>query len=386
MVNRLTQQLVEAKSKCSDYRKVVKLNAWGGELEDITICLRMPLLEVLALSVNKINTLSSLQNCHKLKELYLRKNEIPSFEELNYLSNARSLTSLWLDDNPCALAAGSNYRACVLRKLPNLKTLDNVDVSEQERQAALNQEYYPAPKSAISSPANEVGAGKAGSGSGSPSSSGSTACRERIEREMELERQDVERRREHQREQQEQRQQRQQLQELAKPNRSAGGDAAELEGGARLSRMPSVPRPSAASDNMRMAPNFQQDHQGRLGHQGHLGHQGRLTSQAAGQGYRPNSNSAHGRMDPMDARRRDLVDNMANGGGVASVSPQSPVASSSYYVGNVGNAGNAEERRYRQNGNLLSATLCLIREMDAPTLEALSRAIRDQVTSQTMNY
>jgi len=77
---------------------------------------------------------------------------------------------------------------------------------------------------------------------------------------------------------------------------------------------------------------------------------------------------------------------MANGGGVASVSPQSPVASSSYYVGNVGNAGNAEERRYRQNGNLLSATLCLIREMDAPTLEALSRAIRDQVTSQTMNY
>ncbi|XP_037727114.1 uncharacterized protein LOC119558038 [Drosophila subpulchrella] len=410
MVNRLTEQLVEAKSKCSDYRKAVKLNAWGSDLEDITICLRMPRLEVLALSVNKINTLSSLQNCHKLKELYLRKNEIPSFEELNYLSNAHSLTSLWLDDNPCAVAAGSKYRACVLRKLPQLKKLDNVDVSEQERQAALKQEYYPAPKSAISSPATEVGANKlkvTNSSSGSPSSSSSSAkaCRERIEREEELERQEMERRRERQREQQEQRQLRQrdsfdglpmQMQELAKPNRSAGGDAAELEGGACLSRTPSGPRTIAGSDHMRMAPNYQQGHQGHLGHQGHqghLGHQGRLTPQAATQGYRANSSPAataaaaallgHGRMDSMDGRRRDLVDNMANGGGVTSVSAQSPVATTSYYAGN---AGNSEERRYRQNSNLLSATLCLIREMDAPTLETLSRAIHDQVTSQTMNY
>ncbi|XP_041564753.1 cilia- and flagella-associated protein 410-like [Drosophila elegans] len=87
-MNRLTEWLVEANSKCSDYRNMVKLNAWDSHLEDIKICLEMLHLEVLSLSVNKINMLSSLQNCHRLKELYIRKNKIASFEELNYLTNA----------------------------------------------------------------------------------------------------------------------------------------------------------------------------------------------------------------------------------------------------------------------------------------------------------
>ncbi|KAI8037250.1 hypothetical protein M5D96_010001 [Drosophila gunungcola] len=96
MVNRLTEQLVEGKS-----------------------------------NVNKINTLSSLQNCHRLKELHMRKNKIPT---------------------------GSNYRACVLRKLPQLKILDNVVATELEMQAALRHESYPEQKSAISGPGGGVSA------------------------------------------------------------------------------------------------------------------------------------------------------------------------------------------------------------------------------------
>ncbi|XP_017123900.1 RNA-binding protein 25 [Drosophila elegans] len=181
-MNRLSEQLVEFKSKCSDYRNVVKLNVWGSDLDDIKICLEMPRLEILALSVNNINSLSSLQNCHRLKELYIRKNKIASFDELNYLTNARSLTSLWLEDNPCTLEAGGNYRAHVLRKLPQLKILDNVEVSQQEVQAALRNESEPDQKSAISAPVAES----------VPSTSGAkmNPCRERLEREREWERED----------------------------------------------------------------------------------------------------------------------------------------------------------------------------------------------------
>ena len=45
----------------------------------------MPNLEVLSLSVNKINTLKDLFNCNKLQELYLRKNNISDIREIKNL-------------------------------------------------------------------------------------------------------------------------------------------------------------------------------------------------------------------------------------------------------------------------------------------------------------
>ncbi|XP_001354746.3 uncharacterized protein [Drosophila pseudoobscura] len=148
----LTEQLVEAKSKVSDIRYAIRLNAWGSDLHDISILLRMPRLEVLALSLNKIRSLSSLQNCHRLKEVYLRRNEIQSFEELKHLRNAQGLRSLWMDENPCSEAAGANYRACVLRMLPQVTKLDDVEVCESELKAALQNVPYPSPKSTIRAP------------------------------------------------------------------------------------------------------------------------------------------------------------------------------------------------------------------------------------------
>ncbi|XP_017156229.1 uncharacterized protein LOC108164819 [Drosophila miranda] len=148
----LTEQLVETKSKVSDIRYAIRLNAWGSDLHDISILLRMPRLEVLALSVNKIRSLSSLQKCHRLKEVYLRRNEIQSFEELKHLRNAQGLRSLWMEENPCSEAAGANYRACVLRMLPQVTKLDDVEVCESELKAALQNVPYPAPKSTIRAP------------------------------------------------------------------------------------------------------------------------------------------------------------------------------------------------------------------------------------------
>ncbi|XP_022232621.2 cilia- and flagella-associated protein 410 [Drosophila obscura] len=148
----LTEQMVETKSKVSDIHRVISLNACGIDLHDISILQRMPRIEVLVLSVNKIRSLESLQNCLRLKEVYLRRNEIPSFDQLKHLRNAQGLRSLSMGENPCSEAAGANYRACVLRMLPQVTKLDDVEVCESEQTAAFQSMPYPAPKSKIRAP------------------------------------------------------------------------------------------------------------------------------------------------------------------------------------------------------------------------------------------
>ncbi|XP_043659762.1 uncharacterized protein LOC122624329 [Drosophila teissieri] len=435
MANRLTEQLVEAKAKVSDYRKAVRLNAWGGDLVDISICLRMPLLEVLALSLNKINTLSGLVNCTRLKELYLRKNDIPSFDELNYLANAKNLTSLWLESNPCSDAAGDDYRACVLRKLPNLKKLDNVDVDDLELQAALRHEYYPQLKSAIVSPVTEPFL-KPGC---SPKVQ---ACFSQMEKERERERnrdrvrREQERRREPQQREPPQGQSCQNYDELQlpRPNRFAGGDARDIEETVRVKsptpkekrnitgdhmrrRMPSAAHHMQQDQRVQEAQPAQQDqhvqeeeqpaqqtqkaqqvHHVNQFHQlqqlqqvlqfrqndraqqtmhteqiQHL-HQNppspRLTDAAAAAML-----IAQNRLEMINSRRYDSRCLLPND------SSQAPI-SNAYYTANY---GSVERRRY-QHGNLLSATLCLIREMDTCQLEVLIHAIHEQVSNHPMNY
>ncbi|KAI8033313.1 cilia- and flagella-associated protein 410-like [Drosophila gunungcola] len=281
-MNRLMQHVVEGKSRCHDYRNVVKLNVWGSELDDIKICLEMPHLEVLALSANNIDTLSSLQNCLRLKELYIRKNKIASFEELNFLANARCLTSLCLEDNPCTVEAGSDYRACVLRKLPQLKILDDVEVSEQEVQAALRHEAYPAQKSVSSVPVAES----------VPSTSDTKIGDHRRERREEVPQ------KESQVEPQEK------LQPVKEQVRQDAIDASDVS-----DAMPSVP-------------------------------------------------------SRIEGPLQDLN-----------------IVASSFYPSVAGIA--AQQRRLQLNSNLLTASLSLIREMDAPTLKALNHAIQQQMLTKS---
>ncbi|XP_058826619.1 uncharacterized protein LOC131686711 isoform X4 [Topomyia yanbarensis] len=129
---RLTEEMVIARSKQSDLAAIKKLNCWGSELSDVSIIRRMRGVEVLAFSVNRISTLSDFENCLNLQELYLRKNNITDIDELIYLQNLPKLKYLWLEENPLVDSAGPNYRQIVLRALPNLKKLDNVDVTPEE--------------------------------------------------------------------------------------------------------------------------------------------------------------------------------------------------------------------------------------------------------------
>lgn len=67
-----------------------------------------------------------------------------------YLQQLPHLKYLWLEENPCVDNAGPNYRSIVLRALPNLKKLDNIDVSPEEvaealRAAPVVEETYEEP-------------------------------------------------------------------------------------------------------------------------------------------------------------------------------------------------------------------------------------------------
>lgn len=65
--------------------EVRNLNLWGQDLDDVSIVGRMPQVEVLSLSVNRIATLRDFRHCKALRELYLRKNEIMDITEILYL-------------------------------------------------------------------------------------------------------------------------------------------------------------------------------------------------------------------------------------------------------------------------------------------------------------
>jgi hypothetical protein len=110
------------------------LNLWGNEIEDVRILREIPNVEVLSLSVNKINTLRDFSYCKKLSELYLRKNLVADLEEIRSLQSLPNLRILWLWENP--IADKGNYRSFIIRALPNLTKLDNQAVSPEERVAA----------------------------------------------------------------------------------------------------------------------------------------------------------------------------------------------------------------------------------------------------------
>ncbi|XP_050300943.1 cilia- and flagella-associated protein 410-like isoform X2 [Anthonomus grandis grandis] len=130
MAKRLTEEMVIARTKISDLSKIKRLNCWGSELVDVSLLRKIPNVEVLSLSINKINSLADFQFCKRLEELYIRQNDIRDLNEVLYLQNLPSLKNLWLGENPCCNLDG--YRLAVIRALPHLQKLDNVAITQDE--------------------------------------------------------------------------------------------------------------------------------------------------------------------------------------------------------------------------------------------------------------
>ena len=125
------------KTKTNQLDRIRNLNLCANDLANIGIVSQMTSLEVLSLSVNSISTLKDIGSCSQLKELYIRRNCVESLEEIDYLVPLQNLKIIWLAENPIAQIAG--YRQHVIRKLPQLEKLDNVEVTFEEKQEAMNQ-------------------------------------------------------------------------------------------------------------------------------------------------------------------------------------------------------------------------------------------------------
>jgi len=138
-VTKLTESMVLHVTKKSSLDEVTTVNIWGMQISDVSLVARLPNLEVLSMSLNRINTLRHFSKCRMLKELYVRKNCIASLEEIVYLKDLPRLRILWLAENDCHLK-NSCYRKFVLRYLPHLTKLDNEDVTEDEVKEAMNDE------------------------------------------------------------------------------------------------------------------------------------------------------------------------------------------------------------------------------------------------------
>ncbi|CAK68440.1 unnamed protein product (macronuclear) [Paramecium tetraurelia] len=136
----LTQTLIAQKAKTEALYSIKSLNLWGNDLDDISIIERLPQLEVLSLSVNRITTLADIAKCKNIKELYLRKNNISSITELQFLQQLPKLKVLWLQENP--IADHPNYREAVICNSSTLEKLDDVVISQQDRANAQIQLQY----------------------------------------------------------------------------------------------------------------------------------------------------------------------------------------------------------------------------------------------------
>lgn len=139
----LTEATVLKKSKASNLADVHNLNLWGLNLGDISFIVNVPNVETIALSVNSVRTLKPFAECSHLRELFLRKNKISSFEELFHLQKLENLTVLWLSENP--ITEQNDYRNLVIAILPKLTKLDQQDITPEEKEQALKK--YPDPRS-----------------------------------------------------------------------------------------------------------------------------------------------------------------------------------------------------------------------------------------------
>jgi hypothetical protein len=137
----LQDYMIFQRTKCQSLPDVLALNMWGCDLDDVSIISQMPNLETLSLPVNKISTLAPFSGCPNLHSLLLRENEISRIEEINHLQNLPHLITLSLIDNP--ITEVPNSREIVIRKLPQLRTLDDIPIPQRNRETARQPEPQP---------------------------------------------------------------------------------------------------------------------------------------------------------------------------------------------------------------------------------------------------
>lgn len=127
---KLTEHMVLTKTRANSLSDITQINIWGFNLKDVSLFTKIENVEIIALPLNNISTLQSFSKCKKLKQLLLRKNQISDFNQLDYLMNLPNLTILSLSENP--ISEDCNYRSKVIKKLPQLKVLDSIEITDKD--------------------------------------------------------------------------------------------------------------------------------------------------------------------------------------------------------------------------------------------------------------
>ena len=124
----LTKEEIEKKYPGKKLSEIKVLNFYGKNFSNIDIISQMKSLKIVSLSSNKINSLKPFNSLPNLKELFIRNNEIEKIDEIDYLQNCDKLKTLWISENP--VCDRKEFKKKLIKKLPKLKNLDDADVIE----------------------------------------------------------------------------------------------------------------------------------------------------------------------------------------------------------------------------------------------------------------
>ncbi|GJQ79695.1 hypothetical protein Trydic_g5842 [Trypoxylus dichotomus] len=159
---RITEQLIRKKSEHNDgiigtleelslhqenVEKIEYLGDWCKNLEILYLqsnliakienLHKLKKLLYLNLAINNIETIENLERCESLEKLDLTLNFIGDIQSIRCLTANANLKHLYLTGNPCT--DFREYRNYVITHLPQLDTLDNVEVKRSERITALQK-------------------------------------------------------------------------------------------------------------------------------------------------------------------------------------------------------------------------------------------------------
>ena len=141
MSKELTAEMIIKRARGNyDLSSIRKLNFWGQSLSDISVLSECISLESATFSQNFIFSLRCFKGLNNVRELSLARNAIKDFREISYLSTCRNLTKLWLKDNPISKAW--DYRIQIIRYIPQLKYLDDEEITQDERAMANTGSFF----------------------------------------------------------------------------------------------------------------------------------------------------------------------------------------------------------------------------------------------------
>jgi len=126
--------ILRARSRGQNVTNVRNINLSNLNLCDMTIVSQMPYIEIFMLNRNEISSLKYFSGCLYLREMHLRDNRIDNVEEFKHLKDLHDLSVLSVEGNPFTKQHVFTYRRLILRILPRLTKIDDVEVSAEERQ------------------------------------------------------------------------------------------------------------------------------------------------------------------------------------------------------------------------------------------------------------